>query len=130
MPAGKQKHLAPFCNARLVVVAPEGKPERLHLLAGKTVRYKLPPVDEWETADEMVAEFYSMRSRLHHKMFGVLQPRLRDSPGVRPSTWIANFEALGRSIAGHAEYDVDGFVDSLRLALDGVTPNAEIKSNQ
>ena len=36
MPVGKQKHLTSFGNARLVMVAPEGKPERLHSLAGKT----------------------------------------------------------------------------------------------
>ena len=78
----------------------------------------------------MAAEFYSMRPCLHYKMFDVLHRAFGDSPGAWPSTRIANFEVLGRSIAGHAEYDADGFACSLRLVLDGVTPNAEIESNQ
>ena len=32
---------------------------------------------------------------------------------------MADFEVLGRSIAGHAGHDADGFAESLRSALDG-----------
>ena len=39
-------------------------------------------------------------------------------------TRMADFEVLGRSIAGHAGYDADGFAESLRSALDGTTPGA------
>ena len=49
MSAGKQKQLASFGNIRLIMTAPEGKPKRLHSLAGKIVRYELSPVEEWKT---------------------------------------------------------------------------------
>ena len=49
MTAGGQKHPISFGNVRLVMAAPEGKPERLHSLAGKVIRYELPPVGEWKT---------------------------------------------------------------------------------
>ena len=39
-----------FGNVRLVMAAPEGKPARLHSLAGKAIRYELPQVEEWKTA--------------------------------------------------------------------------------
>ena len=34
------------------MAAPEGKPERLHSLAGKIIRYELPPVGKWKTMGE------------------------------------------------------------------------------
>ena len=49
MTAGGQKHPMSFGNVRLVMAASEGKPARLHSLAGKIVRYELPPVEEWKT---------------------------------------------------------------------------------
>ena len=37
---------------------------------------------------------------------------------------MADFEVMGRSIAGHAGYDADGFAGLLRLALDDTMPGA------
>ena len=122
MQAGGQKHPASFGNVRIIMAAPEGKPGPLHSLAGKVVRYELPPVDEWKTMGEMAAEFYSMRPHLYHEMFDILHRAFGDSPGTRPSTRMADFEVLGRSIAKHAGYDADEFARSLRLALDDTMP--------
>ena len=124
MTTDKQKHPVSFGNVRLILAAPEGKPKQLHSLAGKVIRYELPHVEEWKTMHEMAAEFYSMRPRLYHEMFDTLHRAFGDSPVTRPSTRMADFEVLGRSIAGHAGYDADGFAGSLRLALDGATPDA------
>ena len=123
MTTGEQKHPASFGNVRLIMASPEGKPGRIHSLAGKSVRYELPPVDEWKTVGEMAAEFYSMRPHLYHEMFDVLHRAFGDSPAVRPSTRMADFEVLGRSMARHAGHDADEFVESLRLALDCTMPN-------
>ncbi len=123
MIAGVQKHPASFGNVRLVMAAPEGRPARLHSLEGKTVRYELSPVEEWKTMGEMAADFYAMRPHLYHEMFDVLHRAFGDSPVARPSTRMADFEVLGRSIAKHAGHDADGFVGSLRFALlDGTMP--------
>ena len=124
MPADRQKHPASFGNVRLIMAAPEGKPERLHSLAGKVIRYELPPVEEWKTMGNMAAEFYSMRPRLYHEMFDVLHRAFGDSPGTRPTTRMADFEVLGRAIAEHAGHDADGFARLLRLALDDTMPGA------
>ena len=124
MTTDKQKHPVSFGNVRLILAAPEGKPERLHSLAGKIVRYELPPVEEWKTMHEMAAEFYSMRPRLYHEMFDTLHRAFGDSPVTRPSTRMADFEVLGRSIARHAGYDADGFVGLLSSALDGIMQGA------
>ena len=120
----RQKHPASFGNVRLVMAAPKGKPERLHSLAGKVIRYELPPVGEWKTMGNMTAEFYSMRPRLYHEMFDILHRAFGDSPGVRPSTRMADFEVLGRTMAKHAGYDADEFAESLRLALDDTMPDS------
>ena len=122
MAAGKQKHPASFGNVRLIMAAPEGKPERLHSLAGKVVRYELPPVGEWKTMGDVAAEFHSMRPHLYHEMFDVLHRAFGDSPGTRPTTRMADFEVLGCSVAGHAGHDADEFTESLRLALDDTMP--------
>ncbi len=119
-----QKHPASFGNVRLIMAVPEGKPAQLHSLAGKIVRYELPPVEGWKTMENMAAEFYSMRPHLYHEMFDTLHRAFGDSPGVRPSTRMADFEVMGRSIAGHAGYDADGFAGLLRLALDDTMPGA------
>ena len=104
------------------MAVPEGKPERLHSLAGKAIRYELPPVKEWKTVGELVAEFYSIRPRLYHEMFDVLHRVFGDSPSTRPLTRMADFEVLGRSMAKHAGHDADEFAESLRLALDDTMP--------
>ena len=122
MTTDKQKHPASFGNIRLIMTAPEGKPKRLHSLAGKTIRYELPRVQEWKSMDEMAAEFHSMRPRLYHEMFDTLHRAFGDSPGTRPTTRMADFEMLGRSIARHAGYDADGFAGLLRSALGDAMP--------
>ena len=122
MTAGGQKHPMSFGNVRLVMAAPEDKPARLHSLAGKIVRYELPSVGEWKTMHEMAAEFHSMRPRLYHEMFDVLHRAFGDSQTTRPTTRMADFEVLGRSMAKHAGHDADEFTESLRLALDDTMP--------
>ena len=67
---------------------------------------------------EMASEFRSMMPRLYHEMFDTLHRVFGDSPGIRPSTRMTDFEVLGRSIARHAGYDADRFAGLLRLALD------------
>ena len=124
MTAGGQKHPASFGNVRLVMAAPEGKPERLHSLAGKVIRYELPQVQEWKTMGNMAAEFHSMRPRPYHEMFDVLHRAFGDSPGTRPTTRMTDFEVLGRSMAKHTGYDADEFAESLRLALDDTMPDS------
>ena len=104
------------------MAVPEGKPERLHSLAGKAIRYELPPVKEWKTVGELVAEFYSIRPRLYHEMFDVLHRAFGDSPSTLPLTRMADFEVLGRSMAKHAGHDADEFAKSLRLALADTMP--------
>ena len=104
------------------MAVPEGKPERLHSLAGKAIRYELPPVKEWKPVGELVAEFYSIRPRLYHEMFDALHRAFGDSPSTRPLTRMADFEVLGRSMAKHAGHDTDEFAESLRLALDDTMP--------
>ena len=119
MTAGRQKHPVSFGNVRLIMAAPEGKPERLHSLAGKVIRYELPPVGEWKTMHEMAAEFYSMRPRLYHEMFDVLHRAFGDSQATRPTTRMADFEVLGRAIAKHAGYGEAEFDGALRRAAEG-----------
>ena len=72
----------------------------------------------------MIATFHSMRQYLYYEMFDVLHRAFGDSTAARPLTRMADFEVLGRSIAGHAGYDADGFAESLRSALDGTVPDA------
>ena len=119
MTAGGQKHPMSFGNVRLVMAAPEGKPERLHSLAGKVIRYELPPVEEWKTMGELTSEFHSMRPRLYHEMFGVLHRAFGDSPGTRPTTRMADFEVLGGAISRHAGYGKAEFDGALRRAAGG-----------
>ena len=122
MATGGQKRPESFGNIRFIMTAPEGRPKRLHSLAGKAVRYELPPVREWKTMGEMTAEFHSIRPRLYHEIFDVLHRAFGDSPEIRPTTRMADFEVMGRSIARHAGYDADEFARSLRLALDDTMP--------
>ena len=89
-----------------------------------TTYYGLPPVREWKAMGKMAAEFHSMGPRLYHEIFDVLHCAFGDSPGVRSSTGMADFEVMGGSIARHAGYDADGFVGLLRLALDDTMPGA------
>ena len=89
-----------------------------------TTYYELPPVKGWKAMGELAGEFYSMRSSLCHEIVDVLHRAFGDSPGVLPFTRMADFEVMGRSIAGHAGYDADGFAGSLRLALDHTMPGA------
>ena len=124
MPADKQKHSVSTGNIRLILTAPTNMPKRLHSLSGRIVRYELTPVEGWKTMSEMAAEFYSMRPYLYHEMFDVLHRAFGNSQTVRPLTRMADFEVLGRSIAGHAGYDADGFAESLRSALDGTASGA------
>ena len=124
MPVGGQKHPVSPGNVRLIMAAPANMPKRLHSLSGRTVRYELPPVEGWKTIHEMAATFYSMRQYLYYEMFDVLHRAFGDSTAARPLTRMADFEVLGRSIAGHAGYDADGFAESLRSALDGTTLGA------
>ena len=111
-----------FGNVRLVMAAPEGKPARLHSLAGKAIRYELPPVEEWKTMGNMAAEFYSMRPRLYHEMFDVLHRAFGDSQATRPTTRMADFEVLGRAIARHAGYGEKKFDEALEHAVGGDAP--------
>ena len=124
MPADGQKYPVSTDNVRLIMAVPAGSPKRLHSLSGRTVRYELPPVEDWKTAHEMASKFYSMRPYLYHEMFDILHRAFGDSSSVRPITRMADFEMLGRSIAGHAGYDADGFAESHRSALDGTVPDA------
>ena len=124
MPVGGQKHPVSPGNVRLIMAAPADMPKRLHSLSGRTVRYELPPVKGWKTIHEMISTFHSMRPYLYHEMFGILHRALGDSTAARPITRMADFEVLGRSIAGHAGYDADGFAESLHSALDGTVPGA------
>ena len=119
MTAGGQKHPVSFGNVRLIMAAPEGKPARLHSLAGKVIRYELPPVEEWKTMGNMAAEFYSMRPRLYHEMFDALHRAFGDSQTIRPATRMADFEVLGRAIARHAGYGEAEFDGALRRAAGG-----------
>ena len=119
MAAGKQKHPVSFGNVRLIMAAPEGKPKRLHSLAGKVVRYELPPVDEWKTMGDVAAEFHSMRPRLYYEMFDVLHRAFGDSQTTRPTTRMADFEVLGGAIARHAGYRKAEFDGALRRATGG-----------
>ena len=119
MPVGGQKHPVSPGNVRLIMAAPADMPKRLHSLSGRTVRYELPPVEDWKTIHEIISTFHSMRSHLYYEMFGILHRAFGDSAAARPITRMADFEVLGRSIAGHAGYDADGFAESLRFALDG-----------
>ena len=57
-------------------------------------------------------------------MLDVLHHAFGDSPGVRPTTRMADFEVLGHFIARHASYDTDEFAGSLRSALDGAGTGA------
>ena len=120
MPTSGQKHPVSLGNVRLIMAAPVCKPKRLHSLSGRTVRYELPPVEDWKTIHEMAATFYSMRPHMYHEMFGILHRAFGDSTTARPITRMADFEVLGRSITEHAGHDADGFAESLRSALDGV----------
>ena len=61
---------------------------------------------------------------MYYEMFGILHRAFGDSTTAGPITRMADFEVLGRSIAGHAGYDADGFAESLRSALDGTTLGA------
>ena len=124
MTAGGQKHPASFGNVRLVMAMSAGKPERLHSLAGKVIRYELPQVQEWKTMGNMAAEFYSMRPHLYHEMFDALHRAFGDSQTTRPTTRMADFEVLGRAMAKHTGYDADEFAESLRLALDDTMPDS------
>ena len=124
MPVGGQKHPVSPGNVRLIMAAPANMPKRLHSLSGRTVRYELPPVEDWKTIREMISTFHSMRPHLYHEMFDVLHRAFGDSAAARPLTRMADFEVLGRSITGHAGYDADGFAESLRFALDGTVPDA------
>ena len=124
MPVGGQKHPVSPGNVRLVMAASAGRPARLHSLSGRTVRYELPPVEDWKTIHEMAAKFYSMRPHLYHEMFDVLHRAFGDSQAARPLTKMADFEVLGSAITKHAGYDADGFAESLRSALDGTVPDA------
>ena len=124
MPVGGQKHPVSPGNVRLIMAAPANMPKRLHSLSGRTVRYELPPVEDWKTIHEMTATFHSMRPHLYHEMFGILHRAFGDSTAARPITRMADFEVLGRSIAKHAGHDADGFAESLRSALDGAVPGA------
>ena len=124
MPVGGQKHPVSPGNVRLIMAAPADMPKRLHSLSGRTVRYELPPVEDWKTIHEMAATFYSMRPHLYYEMFDVLHRAFGNSTTARPITRMADFEVLGRSITGHAGYDADGFAESLRSALDGTVPGA------
>ena len=124
MPVGGQKHPVSPGNVRLIMAAPADMPKRLHSLSGRTVRYELPPVEDWKTIHEMIATFHSMRPHLYHEMFDVLHRAFGDSTAVRPLTRMADFELMGRSIAGHAGHDADGFAESFRSALDGTVPGA------
>ena len=119
MTAGGQKHPMSFGNVRLIMAAPEGKPERLHSLAGKVIRYELPPVEEWKTMGNMTAEFYSMRPRLYHEMFDALHRAFGDSQTTRPTTRMADFEVLGGAISRHAGYGEAEFDGALRRAAGG-----------
>ena len=101
------------------MAAPEGKPERLHSLAGKIIRYELPPVGEWKTMHEIAAEFNSMRPHLYHEMFDALHRAFGDSQTTRPTTRMADFEVLGRAIARHAGYGEAEFDGALRRAAGG-----------
>ena len=118
MTAGKQKHPASFGNGRIILTTPEGKPGRLHSLAGKTVRYELPPVEEWKTTGNMATEFHSIRPRLCHEIFDILHHAFGDSPGIRPSTRIVDFEVLGHSIARHAGHGEEKFDEALLMLMD------------
>lgn len=89
-----------------------------------TTYYELPPVEGWKAMSELAGEFYSMRPRLYHEIVDILHRAFGDSPVSRPSTRMADFEVMGRSIARHAGYDADGFAGSLRLALDYTMPGA------
>ena len=124
MPVGGQKHPVSPGNVRLIMAAPANMPKRLHSLSGRTVRYELPPVEDWKTIHEMIATFHSMRSHLYYEMFGILHRAFGDSTTARPITRMADFEVLGRSITGHAGYDADGFAESLRSALDSTVLGA------
>ena len=124
MPTSGQKHPVSLGNVRLIMAAPVGKPKRLHSLSGRTIRYELPPMEGWKTIHEMATAFYSMRQYLYYEMFDVLHRAFGDSTAAKPATRMADFEVLGRSIAGHAGYDADGFAESLRSALDGTVPGA------
>ena len=124
IPTDRQNHPASTDNIRLIMTAPAGSPKRLHSLSGRTVRYELPPVNDWKTIHEMAAEFYAMRPYLYHEMFDILYRAFGDSTTARPLTRMADFEVLGRSITEHAGYDADEFTESLRLALGGTAPGA------
>ena len=60
----------------------------------------------------------------YHEIFDVLHRAFGDSPGILPSTRMADFEVLEHSIVKHAGYDADEFVGLLRLVLDGTMPSA------
>ena len=124
MPTSGQKHPVSLGNVRLIMAAPVGKPKRLHSLSGRTIRYELPPMEGWKTIHEMISTFHSMRPRLYYEMFDVLHRAFGDSTAAGPLTRMADFEVLGRSIAGHAGYDADGFAESLRSALDSTVLGA------
>ena len=124
MPVGGQKHPVSPGNVRLIMAVPADMPKRLHSLSGRTVRYELPPVEDWKTIREMISTFHSMRPYLYHEMFDVLHRAFGDSTAVRPLTRMADFELMGRSIAGHAGHDADGFAESLLSALDDTVPGA------
>ena len=112
----RQKHPVSFGNARLILAAPEGKPKRLHSLAGKVIRYELPPVEEWKTPGKLAAEFHSMGPRLYHEIFDVLHRAFGDPGEVLPSTRMADFEITGRAISRHAGYGEEKFDGALEPA--------------
>ena len=114
---------SPF-NARIVMAAPEGMPRRLHALEGRVMRYDLPQMEGRKTGAEIADEFRAMLPHLLYEIFDLLHRAFGDSPAARSITRMADFEVLGRSIAGHAGYDADGFAESLRSALDGTVPGA------
>ena len=122
MPAGGQKYPASFGNVRLIMAAPEGKPERLHSLAGKTIRYELPPVGEWKSMGELATEFYSMRPHLYHEMFDVLHRAFGDLGKGRPATRMADFGIMGRAISRHTGYGEKKFDEALEHAAGGCVP--------
>ena len=115
---GGQRRPKSFDNVRLILTAPEGRPKRLRSLAGKIIRYEMPPLDEWKTAGELVAEFHSMRPHLYHEIFHTLHMAFGDPVEGRPATRMADFGVLGRAISRHAGYGGKKFDEALWRATN------------
>ena len=131
MTTNKQKHPVSFGNVRLVMAAPEDKPKRLHSLAGKIIRYELPPVEEWKIMGEPGSRVsFHEAAPVPRRCSIPCTAAFGDSPITRPSTRMADFEVLGCSIARHAGYGAAEFIESLRLALDGTMPDASLTGNK